>query len=409
MEQLATAIANLDDDSYRDRILRADGSTLDAILAGVQLSGQKLVANKTFGKGTRGAKRLALEARLREVIGLAGERSSIAKSIRSTSTLAIAGGGDGAVLDVRSLAQWSSLRVLRIDDGGRVSGLDALTQLTELRVKASEIDVRELGPLARCFLQLNAPVLRHPESLADGPVFDSIGLTTHPPFPALRAQRARLSTLVDVKDLGPIASEIVDLSLFCEYGDRLRLGSLPKLQRLDCGNFASIVAESVPRELQWADFGGIESLEFLSAWPLVELRLSAPIPDLAPLPETLRRLQLRGRDAAKSVLGAPPLALEHLTLDAATHGGPVAYSDLKSAVARFPRLRSLAVRGWNLESLFELPNLADLEELDLTGCGGFLELAHVETRYPKLQRLIVRGTGLTKKDLAGLTRVAVEM
>src|SRR5689334_7742237 len=115
MEQLATAISKLDDDSYRELVLRADGPALDAVLAGVQLSGQKLVGTKTFGKGTRGAKKLALEARLREVIGLAGERSSVARSILATSTLVIAGGGDGTDLDVRSLGRWSSLRSLRID------------------------------------------------------------------------------------------------------------------------------------------------------------------------------------------------------------------------------------------------------------------------------------------------------
>lgn len=91
------------------------------------------------------------------------------------------------------------------------------------------------------------------------------------------------------------------------------------------------------------------------------------------------------------------------------YGGPgrAVYADLKSAVARYPGLRSLGVRGYNLESLFELPDLAELEELDLTGCSGFLELAHVETRYPALKRLIVTGTCLRAKDLAGLTRVEV--
>ena len=424
-EPLAAAIARLDDESYRELVAEAGGAALDSLLDGVRVAQRVLVANKAFGKGSRGPKKLALEQRLREVVALAASRSAVARTLaQGTTILEVRGGGPGTRLDVGALGGWAGLSTLDIREGGTVRGLGELAQVASLSVWASVIDLREIVRLPAVKIALDAPELASRDALATGPVVPELILTVHPDasLPSLRAALARLvpSDLMGgapVRTVGPVTGEIHELQVHAGPTlERLELGRIGALECLRCTDTPRLevfVGVEECRTLRTARLAGaFRSLEFLRGCPLEDLDVAAPVTDLSALAgmTTLRRLELSAEESADTFAKAPPLRLEHLGLCVPrSHVGKDVYAPWKEVLAGQRGLRSLSLRGHALESLFEVPDLPELEELDLSDCKGFLELGSMKTRFPRLRRLSVARTGLHKRDVTHLIKAGIDV
>lgn len=143
------------------------------------------------------------------------------------------------------------------------------------------------------------------------------------------------------------------------------------------------------------DIAGLERIVCSSSWSVKEIVVAAL--------HTVRHASFEGVLQDIVCLRDAPLEVLSLTLG---HGGPrdAAYVDWKAVLApharRLVRLVRLHLGRHNFESILDLPDLPNVETLDLSDSDGFLELGGFETKLPKLRRLVLARTALTKRDTA---------
>ena len=371
IEELTAAVGTLENDAYRKLVAAADGPILDALLEGVKRDKRVLVGNKTFGKGMRGPKKLALEHRLRDVIGLARARSKVASALADAPLpLEVRGTGPGSELDLRSLAAFPALRQLDVREGGRVRGLDALVQLEKLSVWGSTIDLAEIARLEASEVVLDAPELLALDALEDGTRFEELVIVSYAPtaLPPVRARVMRFLT-DGGPTLGPIRGEIRELQVHGSTNiETVILGKVIGLEAIRCTTSSAFRRlEAVPPTVRAASLHGTFSkIDFLRSCRLDDLALTWT--------------------------GAETLS-----------------ANIKELLADHRGLRSLGLHRYNLESLLDLPPLAELETLDLSDCAGVIELGGLATRFPKLRRLVLARTTSTKDDVAAIAARGVEV
>jgi hypothetical protein len=294
------------------------------------------------------------------------------------------------------------------------------------------VDLREVARLARASIVLHAPDLASSDAMGGGPRLRAIKIFLHSgqPVPRLCADVVCLVPLnlegpSAIHAIGPVCGEMRELELDMPHSvhavsigavtglERLRLHGGPNMKSIEgLEGRASLVSASVR--------GRFESLDFLRGCPLADLRIAAPFNDVStvaladlsriePMKATLRDLELEYSKCAEAFAKAPALALDRLALVVPQLTQELQYAKWNEVLASNLGVRVLCLRGHALESTYELPPLAALEELDLTKCRGFLELGSMKTRFPKLRKLVVTGTALKKRDVDNLTRDGVQV
>lgn len=416
---LTKAVTKLDDESYRALVAAADGPTLDALLDGVVVKGNELAPNKTFGKGTRGAKKAALAERLRIVLALGHARSAAARAVTEGVTyLRVVG---GATLDATVFDAWPALSVLELREFERVHGLASLGRLRKLWLSTRSADMREIAELravAEIGLEVDDPA--HVDALASAGLRDlRLVLGPKQSVPRIRADILSIGTQDEGPAvLGPIEGDVRRLDVVNAKVEAIRVGAIAALTELrvsgtDASAIEGLAACPNLREIDVSTAATL-SLGFLRGTHVEAVRVAASgitdVSALADIAPTLRRLTIQHRDCADIFAGAPPLGLEHLTLAFAPFSTlEQKHAPWKKVLASNLGLRSLSLRGHALESTFELPPMPELEELDLTNCNGFIELGGLRTSFPKLRRLVLTGTALSKKDAAHVARDGIEV
>jgi hypothetical protein len=345
-----------------------------------------------------------------------GERAA---ALRATGWLEVR--GDGSELYLEALGAFSGLRRLDVREAGRVFGLEALQQVEDLSVWGSTIDLAEAARLPPIKASFDAADLLAPDALADGPRFAELVFTMYPGQapPFLRADLARLvpsdcmGTSGPVESISPVRGEVEQLQVHAGPAlERVSLGEVVGLERLICSNTPKLrVVDGVPDTVRMANVdGAMSDLAFLEHCPLEELWVAAPLSDLSALARmagTLRAFHLQNRRAAEIFALAPTLRLERLSLDYSCTSSDVVHFDWKPLLERQTGLRSLSLRGYSLESLYELPPLPELEELDVSYGHGSLEYAPLKTLFPKLRRFAASGVGLGRRDATRIARMGV--
>lgn len=369
IDELTAAIGRLEDDGYRALVEAASGEALDALLDGVSREKRGFKTNKIFGKGARGPKKSALEFRLLDVIALACETSRVARTIvEDVTPLQVRGGGGDTTFDLSPLGAFRGLRALDVLDGGRVRGLDALA-MDELYVVATQIDLDELRrSRCRARVTLDAREWLHPDALAGGPRFRLLGLVlprdrSAAPPPA-HADHLRIISETAV-EIGPVHGEAGELQIHASSRAERVVSAVTGVHTLTC--------TSTP---QLKDVAGVAGMASLTT------------------------AQLHGQFESLAFLDGCPLEAIHLH-----HGGlEKRAADWKRLLGGFEgKLRRLGASYFSFESLLELPRLPALETLDVSDCGGFMELAGFDgTRFPSLKRFVARRTALTKEDVKPL-------
>ncbi len=385
-------------------MVQRSGTEIDALLEGIACGGGYLghfTPNKRFGKGLRGTKRQELERELLEVIATASD-SRIAAELKSRATnLNLCGSGD---LDVSAFANWPALRRLEVRNATRITGLTTLTHLRDLHLTADELDLESLTtPEDLAWLVLDAKAYR---GVLEAHC-KTVSLRIHgPKVPQVRGCTSLIILpAADMTDLGTLAVEVERLNI--SGVERASIVPTPRLKSLAWRCAAKASSLSGLREctsLRAVSIDSVESTEWLRGVALEELDVQGATHDLAAIAgmATLRRLSLTGSapiEAFGSLDSLPPL--EHLTVRQAPWADFV-WGGWKRLLRHTPHLRSLEIRNHDLEDVLELPELPLLEELDLSYCGGAMDIACVSRRFPKLRRLVLTGTGLRKRDLPTL-------